>query len=392
MPKIVPILKPSDFGKKEKFLFKEKLVEHDKSPVVVYAKDEGRMIAYDVASDEKDFNLKFPRIKKEALSNLKKFKVSYDIQKVQGTNVLFAGGHEYTSEKILDKDFMKEIAKKLNATHLMVGIPFKGALMAIDYNSDLRMKFPLVIKQYYDNPQQDVISDKAFLVQEGMVSAIFTKDSSEDKSDSTAFSFSEDKDQNYTIEVNSKNIKELTDDVNLSLQEVMLIVMDRGSFGGEITYKLNDNIKLDDKLIDKCHSYIDQLENNEMLQSLSQALAKSKVKFKFYHNDKLIAPDPGYAQSSKDKPSKDEPSKEKSTKSQTTKRQTTKSKPSIDLDLSSFSNDELDKEFQKILKIYNKQKDADSLAILTLLTQEYIMRGLKLPNERKKKKWWEFWK
>ncbi|TPN86899.1 DUF1444 family protein [Aquimarina algicola] len=289
MDKLLPILKTSDYKKDEKLLFKEYLFESEISPIVAYGKDRGRMVMYESATDENDFNLKFPKLKEEALSNLKSIDVHYQITDAEGTKILFAEGNEYASEKILDKDFMMKIASELNSQSLMVGIPFKGLLIAIDANSPMRLKLPVIVKQYFDNPQQDKISDKVFMVQNGEIVAIGGEKIPK-TNDSDSFSFSEDKNQNYSIELNSNSIDRLTEDVNISFQQVLLMIMQKKSFGGQITFKLNDNINLDTKLVDKCHSYISQIEKNEMLQVLSQTLANSKVNFKFLHNGELIAP------------------------------------------------------------------------------------------------------
>ena len=257
MDKIIPILKTSDYRKDEKLLFKEYLFDSKISPVIAYGKDSGRMVMYESASDENDFNIKFPKIKEEAISNLKSIDVNYQITDAEGSRILFAEGNEYASEKILDKDFMIKIAKELDSDNLMVGIPFKGLLIAIDSNSPMRLKLPVVIKQYFDNPQQDKISDKVFLVQNGEVVAIGGEDLP--KNDNIEnFVISENKEQNYSIELNSKNIEELTKDVNTSFQQVMLMIMQRKSFGGEITFKLNNTIPKNQSLIDKCNSYIEQ--------------------------------------------------------------------------------------------------------------------------------------
>lgn len=289
MKKIMPILKTSDYRKEERFLFKDFLFDSKVSPVVAYGKDAGRMIMYESASDENDFNSKFPKIKKEAISNLKLIDVNYEITEADGSKILFAEGNEYASEKILDKDFMIKIASELKSNTLMVGIPFKGLLIVIDSNSKMRLKFPVIIKQYFDNPQQDRISDKVFLVQNGEVVAMGGEDlPKNDNIDN--FVISEDKEQNYSIELSSNNLEELTKDVNTSFQQVMLMLMQRKSFGGKITFKLNNSISLNKSLINKCNSYIQQIEKNEILQTISQTLASSKVKFNFMHNGVLIAP------------------------------------------------------------------------------------------------------
>ncbi|MGO4918810.1 hypothetical protein [Maribacter spongiicola] len=289
MNTLLPILKTSDYRKDEKLQFKEFLFNDAIAPVVVYGKDSGKAMVYEGAANESDLYDRFPAIKKEALANLKAIDVPYQITEAEGTNVLFAEGHEYASEKILDKAYMIKIAADLKCDTLMVGIPFKGVLMAIDSNSEMRLKLPVIVKQYFDNPQQDPISDKVFLVQNGEVVAMGGEKLPENESEDN-FVISENKAQNYGIELKSKNIEELVTDINTSFQQVMLMILQRKSFGGEITFKLSSAIPLNDTLTDKCNSIIEQIEKNEMLQTISQALASSKVQFKFLHDDNLIAP------------------------------------------------------------------------------------------------------
>lgn len=361
MTKILPILKTSDYRKNETLFFKENLFDDKISPVVAYGKDSDRMIIFDSAPNENDFNIRFPKIKEEAISNLKSIDVTYQITEAEGSKILFAEGNEYASEKILDNDFMIKIAKELGSDNLMVGIPFKGLLIAIDSNSPMRLKLPVVIKQYFDNPQQDKISDKVFLVQNGEIVAMGGEDLPKNDNQEN-FVISENKDQNYSIELNSKNIEDLTKDVNTSLQQVLLMIMHRKSFGGEITFKLNNSISKNQSLIDKCNSYIEQIEKNEMLQIMSEALASSQVKFKFLYNGSLIAPS------------------------------------SIDNDISSkieftnLSKDSLDKEFNRVLSIPNARTNTEALTTMSEIMKEYKRRGIKMPNERNNKNWWRFWK
>ncbi|WP_405251760.1 DUF1444 family protein [Dokdonia sp. Asnod3-C12] len=361
MDKLIPILKTSDYRKDDKLFFKEYLFESKISPVIAYGTDSGRMVTYESASDENDLNLKFPKIKEEAISNLKLIDVSYQITDAEGTKILFAEGNEYASEKILDKDFMIKIAEELNCGGLMVGIPFKGLLIAIDSNSPMRLKLPVIVKQYFDNPQQDRISDKVFLVQNGEVVAIGGEDLPQNDNLNN-FVISENKKQNYSVELNSKNIEELTKDVNTSFQQVLAMIMQRKLFGGEITYKLSSSIVLNQALKDKCNSYVQQIEKNELLQSISKALAASEVKLKFFYNDKQIAPELKEKISSNEK------------------------------DFTNVSNDYLDKEFNRILGIPNARTNIDALTTMSVLRKEYEKRGIKMPNERKSNKWWEFWK
>lgn len=357
----MPVLKPSGYRKEETLLFKENLIDNEVSPIVAYAKDMGQMMMYESAEDEKDFGERFAQIKEEAIKNIAAIDVDYEIAEVEGGKMLFVEGNEYASEKILDTEFMKLVAKELDCSTLMVGIPFKGALIAIDANSPLRMKLPVVIKNYFDNPQQDRISDKVFLVQNGEVIAM-GGENLPDSQENDNFKIIEDSEQNYTIELNSKSIDQLTADVNASFGQIMTMVMQRKTFGGEIAFKLNDNIELNQTLIDKCYSYIEQIKQNELLQTMAKALTSTDVNLIFYHNQELIAP------------------------------KTTE--PKLDMsdltDYSAYTDAELDEEFGRLVNSYDSEDKLKLLLTMVKLKKEYESRGIKLPSERKK--WWQFWK
>ena len=100
-----------------------------------------------------------------------------------------------------------------------------------------------------------------------------------------------------------------------------------------------------------------------MLQTISQALASSKVKFKFLHNGILIAPTSFNDNLTSNK-----------------------------IDFSSLSNDNLDKEFNRVLSIPNARTNVEALTTMSELMKEYKKRKINMPNERKSKNWWEFWK
>ena len=269
--------------------FKKPLFDSTASPVIAYGTDNGNMVAYETASSKDDYANKMPGLEAQALENLKTVLPHIEIEDVDGSKIALVTGHEYACEKILDTAFMQSLSAKLGAASLMVGIPFKGLLIATDSNGEIRLKFSGVIKQYFDNPQQDRISEYVFLVQDGNITAM-AGENIQDETDGNLNIVENSKTNNYKVEVSSKTIDELTQTVNTSFQQIMLMVMNRKVFGGQITYHLTDTIPLNDQLIQKCNSYADQIHNNEMAQTLVQALSKSRMTISFYYNGKQIAP------------------------------------------------------------------------------------------------------
>lgn len=73
---------------------------------------------------------------------------------------------------------------------------------------------------------------------------------------------------------------------------------------------------------------------------------------------------------------------------------------SKETDLSSYSTQELDSNFNNILKIPNARTNIEALTKMSELLKEYKKRGITTPDKRsttnsvtnQSKKWWEFWK
>lgn len=289
MGQLMPILKPSGYRKESELFYKKLLFNSMSSPIVAFGTDEGDRITYEGAGSKEEYDSKLPELIEQSLQNLKKVEPNIDIKDVEGSTIVFVTGHEYASEKIMDPEFMNELANKLGVSSLMVGIPFKGHLIAIDSNSDLRLKFPAVIKKYYENPQQDQISEHVFLVQGGDIIAMAGENLNDDP-DQNFKIIESGKTNNYKVEVSSKTIDELTNTVNVSFQQIMVMAMNRKIFGGQISYYLDNSIPLTNQLIEKCNSYVKQIEENEMAQTLVQALTKSGIKLSFFYDGKQIAP------------------------------------------------------------------------------------------------------
>lgn len=367
MGQLLPILKPSDYRKDVKLFFKERLFDSSSSPVIAFGTDEGNRISYEGASSEEDYQNRLPILKKQALDNLKSIQPEIQVQDAQGTQIAFVINDEYASEKILDVEFMKSIGKRIGSNSLMVGIPFKGHLIATDANSDIRLKFPAIIEKYYNNPQQDPISDKVFLVNDGEIVAMAGENIDDDQNEN--FVITEiGKSNNYKVDVKSKSIEELTENVNTSFQQVMAMIMQRKTFGGEVAYHIGTDLKLDNQLVDKCQDFVKQIEENEMAQVLIQSLTNSSTKLTFHYKNKQIAP-----------------------KTETITPEPTRA------NFSNHSQEELTTEFYKVMDIPNAQTNVFALTQMSALMKEFEKRGLQLPDPNSRpsddsKKWWQFWK
>jgi len=368
MGQLLPILKPAGYRQDVPLFFKERLFYSSYSPVIAFGTDEGNSILYEAASNEEEYNRLLPSLKQQALKNLKAIQPEIQIQDLQGTKVAYVIGTEYASEKILDVDFMKQVGKSIGSVSLMVGIPFRGCLMATDSESEIRLKFPVVIAQHYNNSQQAPISDKVFLVNNGEIIAMAGEKIENDESSDGFIITEKGKTNNYEVELNSKSIEQLTDHINSSYQQIMLMITQRNVFGGEITYHIGKELELNNQLIEKCQNYCKQIETNEMAQSLIKILTNSPINISFYYQNKKIAP-------------------AESNTADTLQ----------NLNFSDMTEQELNNEFYRIVSIPNARKNITALTEMSALMQEYKKRGLELPTKKpllseSPKKWWQFWK
>lgn len=362
----MPVLKPSGYRKDTALFYKESLFDSNAAPVVAFGTDEGNRIEYDGASSEEEFNTRFPMLKAEAMKNLQAIEPEIQVQDADGARIAFVMENEYASEKILDGPFMKKVAAAIGADSLMVGIPFKGTLIATDSNAPIRLKFPAIIAKYYNNPEQEPISDKVFLVENGAIVAM-AGESIEDGPQQ--FTITEKGDTaNYEVHVQAHSIPELTQSVNTSYSQVMSMIMQRKMFGGELAYHIGNAIPLDEALVDKCNSYSKQVSENEMAQTLVRALTQNGLRMSFYYNGNKIAPVAAEASNTGGAP-----------------------------DYTNLSAEELDDEFYKTLAIPNARTNMTALMNMTALQREYKNRDVPMPDPRKPrrtsdKKWWQFWK
>ncbi|GLR18933.1 hypothetical protein [Portibacter lacus] len=391
MSKLMPILKPAGYRKDVPYFFKESLIENEGSPVIAFGNDKGSHIEYEGCETEDDFTDRFTPFKEEAMQNLKEVFPSVEIQELEGSKIAFITGHEYASEKILDVNYMKELGEKMGDQSLMVGIPFKGHLLATGSSSNVRAKFPVVIQNYFENPQQDAISPYVFLVESGQVIGMGGQNLPDENE---SFVISENlKSSNFTVTVNCSTIDELKDIVNNTYQQILLSVMKNTTFGGEIRYEIKPTLPFSDELVNRCQSFVDQIKDNELAQTIVAAIAKNGINPVFVYDGRQIAPQIG-----------DETSEEIEDKEELT---TTDANASLEKDYSAMSVQQLDNVFYEIASVPNARLHVPSLEKMVVLMAEYEKRNIKVPSERpsssrrasrpksnpntKSKPWWKFW-
>jgi hypothetical protein len=292
MSKLLPILKPaSDYKGNDPLYFTEKLFNSNLSPIIAYGIDRGTTIIYEKAENTEELEKKFPKIKEEALMNLKEVEAEIEIIETQGSKVAYVNGIEYGCEKILDKEFLKILSSKIGSNSIMVGIPYKGNLMAIDSNSELRLKLPFIVQDYFNNPKQDPISDKVFLIRNEEIVAIGGEVLG--NAEMNSYSIKEDEvTNNFTVEILCDSIEEIVNCVNHSYQSILVMVSETKKFGGNIDYLIEENEQLEfiyEQLIAKTISIAHQIGSNKILQALSYDLAHVDLTVAFYYKNILIS-------------------------------------------------------------------------------------------------------
>lgn len=298
------ILKPNGYKAQREFGLKEKLFGYDYSPLIAYGTDKGSHIEYEEATDSVDLENKLSEIKKIALENNSKIQVTYSVQDIEGDKLFIADPHEYASEKILDKEFLKVVSKELNSGSFLVGIPHQGVFAAVSSMSNFKRKFLGFIKQKFENPEANQITPHVFEIFEGEIIAVAGEDTGGNKNTITQKSNGD-----LIVELESGSFDDFKNQVSQGYSQALLLAMKSKGFSGNITFNENNSeFKFDKKVIEKCQSFIDQISGNEMTQTVSKAMSGNGVIPSFTHEGKNINLDGKNVSTTKNL---DEPTKKK---------------------------------------------------------------------------------
>lgn len=146
---IYPILKAWDWPAKE-FSAYEPFEGRDKPPVplVAYGYDTGDHYTFVGKADLANRSL--AEIKREALANIEKYPVAWE---PITSHVLTASGKDFSGEKILSKQFLIEAQRRLNAKRILVGVPRRTVIYAVDGGApqDVLDEFYRVFRHTYED-------------------------------------------------------------------------------------------------------------------------------------------------------------------------------------------------------------------------------------------------
>lgn len=278
------IIKPAGYRADREFALKEKLFDYDRSPIVAYGTDKGDYIEYIEATDASDWEAKMKEIKEKALKNNSMIEVSYSVEDIEGDKLFIANPHEYASEKILDKEFLKTVSKELNTESFLVGIPHQGVFATISGASSFSDRFLGFIKQKFENPEANPISPHVFEIYQGNIIAVAGEDAG-----GTTNTIVQKSNGDLIVELDSNSFEEFTTQVSQGYPQAMMLAMRNKNFSGNIIFNENNEaFRFDDTVLAKCRSYIEQIHGNEMAQTLSKAMSGNGIYPAFTHRGHKI--------------------------------------------------------------------------------------------------------
>jgi len=278
------IIKPAGYRANREFALKEKMFDYDQSPIIAYGTDKGSHIEYVEATDASDWEVKMKEIKEIALENNSKIDVSYSVQDIDGEKLFIANPHEYASEKILDKEFLKTVSRELGTESFLVGIPHQGVFAALARSSSFSDRFLGFIKQKFENPEANPTTPHVFEVFQGEIIAVAGEDAG-----GTTNTIVQKSNGDLIVELDSANFEEFTNQVSQGYSQAMMLAMKNKDFSGNIIFnENNESFEFDDTVIAKCKSYIEQIHGNEMAQTLTKAMSGNGIYPAFTHRGRKI--------------------------------------------------------------------------------------------------------
>lgn len=176
--KIYPILKPGDWVGIKTGALKQTLLGSQENPelVIAFGYDAPTNFVFLTPKDliGKDAN----SILEEAYSNLEKIEQEYEISSELNGKILFASGHDFSSEKILCRSHMMKAHELLNSDELFVSIPRRRCMMITSKhaNKELLGTFVELHKNAWsdDSYGNAPIIDAVFVVKEGEIEGILS--------------------------------------------------------------------------------------------------------------------------------------------------------------------------------------------------------------------------
>jgi hypothetical protein len=178
--KIYPILKPGDWVGLRAGAVRQTLLGTSEDPLLVvafgYDAPSNFVFLTDEMLEDKDPN----EIVKEAYSNLEEVVQEFELGDTDYGQLLFASGHDFSSEKILCKSHMDKAHELLNSEELLVSIPRRRCMLIAPRKSDgeLLKRFIAMHKDIWkdDSFGNAPIVDALFVVVKGSIDGVIPLD------------------------------------------------------------------------------------------------------------------------------------------------------------------------------------------------------------------------
>jgi hypothetical protein len=299
MGQLLPVIKNYEWFKDDALMLKESLLDFDESPVIGIGEDLDTKIQYTEATSAEAYESEMAAKKKEALENLKKLEITYEVQELNGAKVVVASGQEFASEKILDPDFLKKVHTELDSEQIAIGIPFQGLLVAIsNKDTDLLNKFPMVIKRHYENPQADKISDRIFLSVNAVIIAHAGVEQDAPHAagiepcfvQTMTLTGATERDMEYVVFIGHKELGELHSGFEKTFRELMTKCKEAEATTAVIKFMIvPDIITKTEALENLCKELLPNFCNTKSISNLAPSLNSLQVVF--HYDDTVIAED-----------------------------------------------------------------------------------------------------
>lgn len=172
MPTIFPLLKPHDWPHRN--LVAHRLIADGLSdaPIVAFGFDAGNQYQFVPTSKVTDPESLFA----EAMANLSTLKYDWELGESNGLPFATSSGKEFSAERVLDPNAMKECHRLLKAERILVAAPRRTCLMATREglpDDIVAMFVRLVFYTYNDDSYGHApISPAIFVLQDGVIQSV----------------------------------------------------------------------------------------------------------------------------------------------------------------------------------------------------------------------------
>ena len=283
--KKIAILKPFDYRKENNQFLKEKLYDYEFSPVVAYGIDMGEGIAYEQCQNMDEYQNKLAASRETSLKTIKAIKVEHSIQIIEGEKFFALTPNEYASEKILDKEYLAFVENELGVDSIAVGIPHQGVFYAVSSKGKLKFKLAGLAKQNFENPQANPITPHIFEILNQQIIGVGGENIGEFKKTNVSKSGKGD----YFVEVSALNFDVFSEEVSQGYTQAMLLAMTDKDFSGSIIFEQsNESFIFTSEVIQHCNSYVNHVNNNELIQTVNKTLTGNSIEIIFQQNGKKI--------------------------------------------------------------------------------------------------------